>query len=166
VTDEPEVGVVRVNVHTDGTRDVEEVGPEHPVIGPLAALVEAVLRTQIAGGIIGVPVARVDVAALPQNAFSVAEEVDYYFTLTERISPEACRPDAVVEASLAPADDGDEQLSVFDVVFMQVHTDLVSGLYGPAEDELADDAADVIAESVVAAIACRYVAESRRVLPR
>ncbi len=157
---------MRVNAHADGTRDVAKVGPEHPVIGQLAALVETELRTQIAGGTLGVPLTRVDVAALPQIAFSVAEEVDYYFVLTERTSLEGCSPDAVVETALAPEDDGSKPLSVFDVVFMQVHTDLATGWYGPAEDELAGDAADVIAESVVAAIACRYVAESRRPLPR
>jgi hypothetical protein len=80
-------GVTRVNVHPDGTRDVEEVTPEHPVIGPLAALIEEQLGVEIIHGQLGVDFDQIDQEGLSRAAFSIAEEVDHYYTVTRRSRP-------------------------------------------------------------------------------
>jgi hypothetical protein len=159
VSDEPERGLWRVDVRPDGARVRELVGPDHPVIGPLAALVEAELRSHIARVTLGVPGARVDLSRLDESAFSIAEEVDYYFELVERPdaqpTPAAARGAAV---EVAPDEPGP---TVADAVAGQLWTDLVVGMYGVSRDELDDDAVDAVVRSITAAIDERYVARAR-----
>jgi hypothetical protein len=152
MADEPRVGVERMTVRSDGTREVELVGPEHAVIGPLASLVEAELRSHIAGETLGVPPARFELWDLANRAFSVAEEVDYYFELTER--PRG--GDSGGETIGDPSD-----VSVADPVADQLQSDLIAGAYGPVWEEIDEDGVYRVVGSIAAEIERRYVAVPR-----
>jgi hypothetical protein len=77
-------GITRVNVRSDGTRDVERVGPDHPVIGPLARLIEDQFTVEIIQKQLGIAWEDIDQQGLERAAFSVAEEIDYYYVVTRR----------------------------------------------------------------------------------
>ncbi len=112
MTDEPVAGVERITVRSDGTREFEAVGPDHPVVGPLASVVAAELRSHIAGGTLGLRPERFELEGLPASAFSIAEEVDYYFTLSERASGDV----GTVDDGAAPGEPGVPMLTVVDPV--------------------------------------------------
>lgn len=152
MADEPTVGVERMTVRADGTREVEIVGPEHPVLGPLASLVEAELRSHIAGETLGVPAARFELWDLANRAFSIAEEVDYYFELTERPRGGDAGGDTIGDPSA---------VSVADPVADQLLSDLASGAYGPDWEEIDEDGASRVVDTIAAEIERRYAAVPR-----
>ncbi|HEY6075758.1 MAG TPA: sulfotransferase [Gaiella sp.] len=157
MADEPEVGVQRVTVRGDGTREVELVGPDHPVIGPLASLVESELRSHIAGETLGVAPDRFELWDLPNRAFSIAEEVDYYFALTERPTGDIGTPGDRVGVEHPEG----ATMAVADTVNDQFQTDLIVGAYGPEWDEVDQEGVHRVADAIAAEIERRYVAVPR-----
>jgi hypothetical protein len=157
MADELEVGVQRVTVHPDGTRELEFVGAEHPVLAPLASVVEVELRSHIAGQTLGVPPDRFELQNLPALAFSIAEEVDYYFALAERRPGDA----TTTRGGVGPDDREPPDRTVDGPITDQLQTDLIVGAYGPAWEEIDHEGVHRVAASIAAEIERRYTAVVR-----
>lgn len=123
----------------------------------LASLVEAELGSQVALGTLGVPPARIEVHALPDLAYAIAEEVAAFFELSERPVVTGTRTSKRHDTK-----DGDRlEPRVVAVVYDQLEVDLIAGRYGPEWDEIDQDGIQVVADGVAGAIQRRYAAASR-----